>query len=309
MNFVVWNGAVGRVCSKGIAFDLDTPPVLNLEFDMVFYEPALNRMMFVKDNINYQMTDEQIALCESYCEEFESSNNYLVWAYDDSHAFVGEKFRQDPLILNGTYHFLFTPPNHPASKAVGEEWKQIVATITDDGFLTLNPGGICPRCILLFTEEEWATFPKPTHDYETWDVSQEKWADMRILERLKENAVVTIQNAHEALRWKAWGQYVAPFDIATWPIQVSEANAVKADSDAPTPYMNTYLADTDPNRTKLDLAEDILAKSAAFAAVVGTVNAAQKNWLKAVEAATTNVEVDTIMADVVEATKPNTLRG
>lgn len=309
MQYIVWNGTAGRVCSQGVVFDIDTPPVLGFAYDWVFYEPALGRAVLVEAGVQRELTAEEVQACSIFCDTFEAQANYTVWAYDASGVFVGEKLRQDPLVLNGTYGFLHSPPDHPASKVVGTEWKRIIATINDEGYLALDPTSICPRCVLLFTEEEWASFPKPTHDYETWDAVQEKWADKRILSRLKENAVVTIQNAYEAVRWKAWGTYVAPFDMVSWPLQVAEARAYLASSASATPYMDSYLAGTVPDRNKVDLAQDILAKSDAFASTIGSVNAEQWQWLKAVEAAATNAEVDAIMSNVVEATKPNTLRG
>lgn len=309
MNFVVWNGMSGRVSSKGVVFDMDAPPAVGFPFDALFHEPALGRSVVVRDGVQAQLDDAQQAACEAFCEGFESSANYAVWAFDASGAFVGERLRQDPMVLDGTYGYLHTPPDHPASKAVGGQWKRIAASITDEGMLALDPAGICPRCVLLLAEEEWASFPRPAHDHETWDFLAGAWADKRMLPRLKENAVVTIQNAYEAVRWKAWGTYVAPFDMGTWPIQVAEARAVKADPAAPTPYMDAYIAGTNPARTKADLADDILAKSAAFASTVGAVNAEQRAWLKAVEAAAANAAVDAIMLDVVEATRPDTLRG
>lgn len=307
MHYIVWNGTSGRVCSNGVIFDVESPPVLGFDYDWVTYEPALSRVIYVKDGKQYTMTGTQQDKCAVFCEEFERAANYTVWAYDASGAFAGEKLRQDPLVLNGTYGFLHSPPDHPASKVVGTEWKRIVATISDEGYLALDPANICPRCVLLFVEEEWATFPKPAHDYETWDHELEEWTDRRIPDRLKENAVVTIRNAYEAVRWKAWGFYVAPFDMATWPMQVAEAKAYIASPEAPTPYMDAYIAGTTPDRLKSDLAQDILTKSDVFAATIGAVNAEQREWLKAIEAASTNAAVDAILVAVAEAVKPENL--
>ncbi len=191
------------------------------------------------------------------------------------------------------------PPDHPASVWTENGWERVVATIMEDGSLRLMPDNICPKCVLLLTEAEWAAFPQPPNQYYKWDFTAEKWVDKRDPARLRKEAGLRIRNVFEAVRWRAWGAYIPDFETTTWPGQVREAEGWLNDQAYPTPGIDAYLEELGSEAPeKAEFARVILENDIAFRAQIMRVNARQRLWINRIYTCADNAATDMLMAEL-----------
>jgi len=73
-------------------------------------------------------------------------------------------------------------------------------------------------------------------------------------------------------------QEYSPSEIASWHVQLSEAQAFQADNAAPTPLIDAIIAES--GEVKQDVVDNILAKNSAFAVVIGTAIGKKRNKRK-----------------------------
>jgi len=73
-------------------------------------------------------------------------------------------------------------------------------------------------------------------------------------------------------------QEYSPSEIASWHVQLSEAQAFQADNAAPTPLIDAIIVES--GEVKQDVVDNIIAKNTAFAVVIGTAIGKKRNKRK-----------------------------
>lgn len=298
MDFILsFDGVKGKVLSDGIMFDIAMKPVLPFTFDSVYYETPTGLAFKYIGGIKYDLTKGEIEDCKKYSSSFHTTANYEVHAYDKFDGlYIGKMMRTDA--EKAAYGWNALPPDEALSFWKDGRWQRIHAIITQEGNLLIQPDRVPGNVGKMLTEAEFSLMPPQPNPLFVWDFVNNAWKDPRVLEKVKQNAYLTIRNIFEGARWRANGKFIPQFEQDTWRIQEAEARAFTENAAAPTPFIDAFLAGRTNPPTKAALAADIIANADAYAKAVAGVNAQQWNWLKRVEVATTNAEVDTIIEEL-----------
>ena len=303
-----WNGESGSIVSRGYKLNLKDKLELSFPYDTIYYEPEVNNKMKIIGEKIFKLTDSEIQEIQKKCEKFLETGDYIVQAYDPSTGlFEGEMYRSEAKQKRFKFR-IFESPEHPVSKWVdGKGWVRIAASIMENGTVNLNPGSICPKCVLLLTEEEWNNFPERPNDFFVWDFVESSWKDPRKFEDLKSNAYVDIRHMFESIRWKADGGFIPQYEQQTWMDQYNEAKTWLVNKNAETPYIDAFLN----NRTdeyipeKSEYCKEVVEKHKKFLVSMAKINASQWSFLKKLEHAKDNDEIDKIKNEAT--TKMNEL--
>ena len=274
-------------------------PILSFSFDTLYYEPHIDHYRKVIQNEYFELTDIEKQECYKYIENFLTTEDYPVHAYNEKNIYVGHISRLKA--ENRNYKYTITnKPQYPVSKWVDDHWEKVVAIIMNDGTLRKNPDGYCDNCDLFFTEKEWTFIPSQPTPWHIYDAAHSEWVDPRNIEDVLYETQLEIRNYFEALRWKEWGKFIPQYEQLTWKDQVDEAKAYIADDKTQTPYIDTFLQErTDENKPdKLTLCQDIVFNHNNYKLAMARVNARQWNYLKQAESYTTNEELDTFRAEI-----------
>ena len=308
---LTWSNGRGSVSSGDILFDTDERPDLPFEFDALYYEPPTGLSFKVRGDERVSLTEEEIAACRAFCDGFKDNADYAVQAYEAETGLYRGTMLKSEAEAQGLAWFVGDAPDHPVSKLADGRWERVAALFMEDGQYRLMPDSVCPKCVVFLTQAEWDAWPKPTKSTEVWDFATETWKDYRTLERAQATADDYIRNAYSARRAAVMG--AVPYaEMATWPMQLAEARAYKADPTAATPFLDAMLSaqtsaleagdDATLVQAKDALAADILAHDAPdYLAEVGAVHGEMRAWILRVWNAASLDEVDALTAAVAEA--------
>ena len=308
---LTWSNGRGSVSSGDYLFDTDERPDLPFEFDALYYDPPTGLSFKVRGDERVSLTEEEIAACRAFCDGFKDNADYAVQAYEAETGLYRGTMLKSEAEAQGLAWFVGDAPDHPVSKLAGGRWERVAALFMEDGQYRLMPDSICPKCVVFLTQAEWDAWPKPTKSTEVWDFATETWKDYRTLERAQATADDYIRNAYSARRAAVMG--AVPYaEMATWPMQLAEARAYKADPTAATPFLDAMLSaqtsaleagdDATLVQAKDALAADILAHDAPdYLAEVGAVHGEMRAWILRVWNAANLDEVDALTAAVAEA--------
>lgn len=291
---LTWSNGVGRAGDDALMIDLDGRPDLPFDFDALYYEPGTGMRLVIADGAQRTLTDAECEACDAVAAQIIAQADYPVHTYDEDGVYRGPMLKSaaDAAGLGYTVE----TPDHPASRRVPATaegmWQRVVAVIMDSGLLREMPEGICQSCMLTFTADEWADFPRPSTPHETWDFAAETWADRRVLADTQAEARSLIRRVVEDVRAR-WLDAVPGLERQTWQRQEAEASAWTADAAATTPFIDAALA----GRTiaKADYCADILANAARAWALLARAHNLQWTWFDQVDACTTPHEVDAVV--------------
>lgn len=280
----------------------------------MYYEPHNNSSFkTVGDSTeSIPLTEDEIAAIRKHAEDFITVSDYPVRAHINQ-LYVGEMLKSEAVAKE--YEYTHIPvPEHAASKLITdpdgkEHWEKIKMIVYDNGAIALDPPGLCARCIHGYTTEEYTALPKQPHVYCHWDVSTERWYDPRDLAAVKYAAKLQVRTDMDTRIWKTLGAYIPQYHMATWSMQVEEAEAYQrhvqasaVDSNIPQPdcvFLRTFLdARTDEGKPTLpELVEDVLANSKLQREVSATIMARQWFYLKKIDQLSTISEVDALLIE------------
>lgn len=299
MNYILtWSNGIGKVSSEDYLFDMADKPELPFDFDALYYETPTNVAFKILDEQQLPLTEEEIVVCQAYCDGFLDNADYLVNAYEtESGLYRGVMMKSEAVEKEYSY-VIGDSPDHPVSKRVNDEWVRIAAIIRSNGSYVLMPDSVCDACVLFFTAEEWDAHSKPVRSTERWDFATETWKDYRTLEEAKKEADSWIRNLYTSKRRELMGS--GPYqELASWPWQIDEAVAWNADNSAATPFIDGMLSamnqDTSTQTTKEELVQSILKyTSAEWLGSIGAVHGEMYVQITKLRAATTVAEVDAV---------------
>lgn len=307
---LTWSNGRGSVSSGDYLFDVDEKPDAGFAFDALYYETPTGLAFKVTDEEQQPLSAEEIAACRAFCDGFADTADYAVQTYEDETGLYRGVMLKSEAEAQGLAWFVGDAPDHPVSKLVDGQWRRIAALFMEDGQYRLMPDSICPKCVLFLTQAEWDAWPKPTKSTEVWDFATETWKDYRTLERAQKTADDYIRNAYSSKRAAVMG--AVPYaEMATWPMQLAEARAYKADPTAATPFLDAMLntqtaalseASPVPVEDKDALVKAVLAyDDPDYLSKVGAVHGEMRAWILRVWNAANLDEVDALTAAVAEA--------
>lgn len=254
---LTWSSGICRVLSNGFLFETNTKPKLPFEFVSLFYEPIVSNQIYIYDNVQYHLTDEQVTACQEFCDKFHEVNDYPVLAYDNKNIFVGSMLKS--LAIEKNYKFMLGDiPEYAVSKYNETKaiWEEVVFIIREDGSIVKRPGGYCDQCTYFYTQEEFDANPiLEEHDdnrYWRFDVESNLWINIGDeLNDLKKSLELRIREKFEKERIDVYGRYTPNYERLTWDVEITEAIAYLHDVSASTPYTDGILIGLeDPNVTK-----------------------------------------------------------
>lgn len=300
-NTYIWENNIGAVVSNNISYKIKNKANFSFEYDTLMYKPDYNLSYKIYNNEKHDLVDSELDEIRLFCQNFSSSGGFDVYAIDpDTGLYEGVMLAYEAEQRNLKYIVDNIPPSN-ACKWVVDHWEPIVAVIWDTGQLIMNPNQICQKCVLQFTEEEFAQFPKQPQPYYLWDFQKEMWVDTRKVDENKKNSSLAIRNAFEGMRWRVNGKYVPQFEQATWEAQYREATNYIKDGTYATPYIDTFLSareDADIP-SKMDLCFDIIKNYENFLKDTARANAKQWLYLKHMDNAESNEEIDNITQEAM----------
>lgn len=309
---LTWSNGRGSVSSGDILFDTDERPDLPFEFDALYYEPPTGLSFKVRGDERVSLTEEEIAACRAFCDGFADTADYAVQTYEDETGLYRGVMLKSEAEAQGLAWFVGDAPDHPVSKLADGRWERVAALFMEDGQYRLMPDSVCPKCVVFLTQAEWDAWPKPTKSTEVWDFATETWKDYRTLEQARTTADSYIRNAYGARRSAVMG--AVPYaEMATWPMQLAEARAYKADPTAATPFLDAMLntqtaalsvdeASPVPVEDKDALVNAVLAyDDPDYLSKAGAVHGEMRAWILRVWNAANLDEVDALTAAVAEA--------
>lgn len=314
--YLTWDGTIGYLKSGGIDFITTDKFEFSFDYNTLYYEPQSgNSFKTLSTSPDYiQLSAKEIAEILKQTDEFISRSDYNVRAHSNR-LYVGEMLKSEAIAKE--YEYTHIPnPEHSASKLVTdpdgkEHWEKIKMIVYDDGHIALDPPGLCMRCVFGYTAAEYLLLPEQPTVHHKWDLTTNSWYDPRELSAVKHAAKLQVRTDLDVLIWKTLGEYIPQYHMATWAIQVEEAEvyqqyklAIKTNSKTPQPdcvFLRTFLdARTDQDKPTLsELAEDVLRNSKLQREVSATIMARQWFYLKKIDQLTTIKDVDNLLAEFV----------
>lgn len=300
-----WDGLIGMITSGGISFTTNEKFDIGFAYDALYYEPAVGNLFLIYENQSRLLTVDEIVKINAYQETYIDTQDYAVWAYDSNNLYITELMKS-AAIEKGYQYVMIGAPDHPASKLVDNQWVKIKMVVREDGTIVLDPAGLCQLCLLGFTQEEYEKIPKRPNQHYLWDLKANNWYDPRTLEHCKTQAITNLKASYDHIVAVVLNDYTPFRQMDTWVWQVQEAKAYLQASDPSTVellYLRPFLeARTDPDKPTLKaLCEDVLNNHARYLEASAMVNAELWNYLKQLEAATTNCEIDELMITINQA--------
>ena len=289
-------------------FKSDVKPKLSFSFTELICEPPTNVYFRMVNEKQFLLSEEEIAECQAYCHDFFTNGEYKVFAYDtnDNNNYKGYIMRSEALEKGYSYVIDKIPEKEAAyyDEEAGD-WKYYYASINENGVLLEEISSICSNCAMLLTKEEFDALPAREHSTDAWDFVTETWIDKRDMTRMRKEAILSLRNGFEGIRWRAMGEYVPMYEQDTWRVQIAEAQAYLADNSAHTPYIDTFLALREDASipTKDELVADIIANNEIFVSKMAEVNAKQWYFMKAIQSAENGYAIDAISASVTDYVK------
>lgn len=298
-----WDGIFGRIISNEYKFTTNEKFELGFKYDSLYYEPEVDSKFKILNGDKIYLTIEEIEEIHKFCDSYSNEQDYEVQAYSSEDGIFEGVMLKSAAEKEGFKYRLTEVPDHPASKWIDEKgWVKIKASILESGHLVLDPPSMCQKCLIALTEDEWKTFPERKNPYYIWDFKESKWYDPRKIEDLKKSSQLEIRNAFEGVRWKVNGKFIPQFEQETWNEQLLEARSWLSDNNSETPYIDTFLVErTDELKpTKEELCNDIISNHNEYMKSMALVNAVQWGYLKRIDTAKTNEEVDLIKDEAIK---------
>lgn len=300
---VTWSGNYGVVQSNGINFPIGSRPTLDFEFDSVYYEPDLGNMFKVVNNKNTPLTESEISECSHFGTFFLDVADYPVQAYEPETKIWRGTMMKTEAQASGLSYVLDNAPDFPVARYTENGWEKIVAVILDDGWYKLDPDGVCDRCTLFMSQAEWDAFPHPTTGTQKWNFVSEKWEDYRTLEHAKKNLDQFLRSSYTSKRMDIVGNATAQ-EMASWPIQLAEAEAWSVDKQAATPFIDGMVEALSGTKTKEEVVVDILKHNDEIVLKEqGKLHGEMYSYIIRGRAATTLDEVDALEREAAEHLK------
>ena len=300
---VSWSGNYGVVQTNGVNFPLGSRPTLSFEFDSVYYEPDLGNQFKVVNNVNIPLTESEISECSHFGTFFLDVADYPVQAYEPETKIWRGTMMKTEAQNQGLEYVIGDVPDSPVARRTEDGWDKIVAVILDDGWYRLQPDGVCERCVLFMNQQEWDAFPHPTTGTQKWNFVTETWEDYRTLDKAKENLDQFLRNSYISKRNEVIGNAPAQ-EMASWPIQLAEAEAYVADNQAATPFIDGMVEVLGGAKTKEQVIADVLKHNdESVLKEQGKLHGEMYNYILRGRAATTLDEVDAIEREAAEHLK------
>ena len=293
-NFLTWNSGIGRLSTGNFLFDLDKKPEVGFDFDSLYYELPWNKFKVLGNNDAVELTENEIKMCEDYCNHYLENDDYFVQTYDDDLIFSGMMTKKEA-DEKGLKYVIDKIPDHPVSKFMNDEWVRVYATILSNGYYKILPDAICNMCTLFFTEDEWNNFSQPEKPSDIWSFTEEKWIDSRKFEDVYENTLMYIKN-YFSTKLSELMDNPTNTEEATWTWQKAEALLYKTDHNSSTPFIDGMLLSIDDKEiTKDELANRILKHSSEeYLKSIGEVHGKMYNWILKIRNAKTIEDLDKI---------------
>lgn len=298
---VTWSDNYGMVQTGNMNFPLGSRPTLDFEFDSVYYEPDLGNKFKVINNVRTPLTESEISECSHFGTFFLEVADYPVQAVEkETNLWRGTMLKSEAQ-ERGYNWVLGQVPDYPVARLIaGDNWEKIVAIIMDDGWYKLEPDGVCDKCVLFMNQQEWNAFPHPTTGTQKWNFQLEKWEDYRTLEHAKNSLDQFLRNSYTTKRMKIVGNAPAQ-EMASWPIQLSEAQAWTVDNTVSTPFIDGMVASLKGAKSKEDIVADILKHNEdSTLKKQGELHGEMYGYILRGRAASTLDEVDAIEKEAAE---------
>ena len=303
MDFIItWSDGLGRVGTGEYLYDIVEKPSLGFEFDAIYFETPTKMFVKLINGKQQPLTEEEISKCTTFCEDFYNSDSYPVHAIDpDLHTWVGFMPRGE-LKRQGLEEAVgATFPDEPYAKWYNGHWERVVAAIDELGGLWLLPQADNKRFNFVFTELEWAAFPKPSYDDEKYDFKTKSWNDTR-------EFTSSLKLAKDKVR----ASFLSTFrdenlvhyeiDPVMYLIQYKEAMEYKSNKECSTPFIDAVISHTNDSKEAFvkrimnHYAEDLLTR-------LGHKHGEQQSLLDKLSATSSLEELDAIALPLFANTK------
>lgn len=285
----------------------DIKPSFIFNYDYLFFEPLINKYIRVLDNITYELNNEEKDDVNFYINHFYSSIDNEVYTYNDKFIYTGKMLKSEAESFVKSYTTIPVPEGMMVARFDNEKniWLNIEYIITDEGYLITHPDSYCDRCVLFLTEEEFNDLPEQPYSWYVFDINNNEWIDGRNINDHRLSVKRSVRTKFETLRSNNYTEYVPTYEQYCWNMQVEEAKNYKVDNTYNTPYIDTFLNTRISLHSETDipskdiLVEDILKNNEIFTKNMAIINGYQWKYLKLIEKASTNNELDNIESEVM----------
>lgn len=304
MSYIItWSDGLGRVGTGEYLYDITEKPIIGFDFDSLYFETPTKMYIKILKGTQYALTSREIELCNKYCEDFYNSDAYMVHAIDsDLKTWVGYMPRGEMKRKELEEAVGATFPQAPYMKWTNNHWERIVAAIDENGSLWLLPEADNERFNFVFTELEWASFPKPEYDDQKFDFKTKQWYDARNFAASKKLAKDRVR-AEFLSEFRKEELVHFEMDILMYMIQLREAtNYMNNPSEASTPFVDAVLNHVED--TKETFMDRIMKHySTEELTRLGTLHGEQQAILDKLSACTTLEELDAIALPLFKNTR------
>lgn len=292
---LTWTNGIGKAAYDGIMIDIDSKPVMTFAFDSLYYEPETGLLLKIIANQQITLTNSEIVECECQAKLLVDNADFYVAAYDDDGVYTGYMLKS--VAIDHNYKWTIEQPDHPSSRMTNGKWVRIVAVIMEDGTLLVQPGGVCPLCVVHMTQEEWNKFtPKPETPFQKWDFVHEVWYDGRDIEDVKKQYIEKARQVFEDLRKQFQKKVIPQYERETWATQKAEALAYLSDNTVSTPHLDVLLSGR--IITKQAFCEDIIRNAQEMDKINFCTMNEQYKFFDEVKAQTSLIDLDNLIAEL-----------
>lgn len=305
MYILTWNGKEGRVMVNDVLYTTYEKPELSFTYIALFYEEPTSMNTYVDENSDQRLiSEEQKNEIIAWCNSFLENHDYVVCVVNEDRIFEGMMYRKDAEAAGKTF-VLLDEPEAPHIWRLTEDntWEWIVVAFLESGEPVYSPKRGQPYVLFMNQNEytELGSRPSMAH---VLDFKTMKWVDNRILERVKFHSRSDVMGYFQYYRTHNIEGRLSPFEVTTWSIQRSEAEAWTKDHNANTPFIDGMLSELkNPEITKEELCRRILAHyTDEEMAELGKLHGKMYSYIYAVENAETVEEIDELMVELTKFT-------
>lgn len=298
-----WSDGIGRVSAGSYLYDVTEKPEVGFDFDALYFETPTNMNMKIIGGEQFVLTEEEQQKCKAYCDAFYQSDDFKVLAIEpELKIFKG--FMKRGECRTAGYEEVnpelgLSIPNWSVAKLVNNEWKRVVACITEEGRLVLLPGGDNPKYNFFFTEEEWAEQPKPEFASDLFDFKDKVWKDARKFNDSMNRATSIVRN----MASREYDEFNIAYNIVDpvlYIYQVLEADKYVQNKESSTPFVDASVAAVGEPTTKEEFVNRILGKyDPEYLTKLGAIHGKMIKVLDQLSQCETVADIDTIMEPIL----------
>lgn len=310
--FCKWTGNSGYILtSEDLLFTIEEKPKFSFPYESMTVDSATGEAYItahglIDENGNIpiiviNLNEDQINEVRTYCLNFIDTEDYLVNTYDNEYIYRGQMLKSEALAI-GLKYVIDKQPTNQFSKWSPEknEWLPVYVVFKEDGYPVFAQEYPMDDDMVFMTKEEWDALPEQPSSVYSLDFTTNTWADKRVLEKVKFDAIMDVRIYFEHQASRTGKGRTNPSEYPTWQIQYQEAKAFLENEEAKTPFLDGFLEENG-FLDKKELCQRILEDYTDEAIKSqGRQHGKMYNYINRIKMAATNAEVDNIIKEVYE---------